>query len=59
MGNELLQKIEYTRAKMIQSGMANGFRHAHTIRLSEKVDALLNLYYAQAQPATKSATSKN
>lgn len=40
----ILKKLEQTREKMIQSGLENGFLNDETIRLSRKLDQLLNLY---------------
>lgn len=44
MSDTLLKKLEITREKMIQSGLEKGFLNDETIRLSEKLDQLLNLY---------------
>ncbi|HIX43149.1 hypothetical protein QI30_11230 [Kurthia sp. 3B1D] len=44
MSDTLLRKLEITREKMIQSGLEKGFLNDETIRLSEKLDQLLNLY---------------
>lgn len=40
----ILKKLEQTREKMIQSGLEKGFLNDETIRLSRKLDQLLNLY---------------
>lgn len=40
----LLKKLEHTRELMIQSGMRNGLQNPKTIRLSQKLDQLLNRY---------------
>lgn len=44
MSDTILKKLEVTREKMIQSGLEKGFLNDETIRLSEKLDQLLNLY---------------
>ncbi|MBM7698487.1 aspartyl-phosphate phosphatase Spo0E family protein [Kurthia huakuii] len=44
MSDAILKKLELTREKMIQSGLEKGFLNDETIRLSEKLDQLLNLY---------------
>lgn len=59
MINDISQKLEQVREKMIQSGMTHGFLHDQTIRLSEQVDMLMNLYYAQTSPLRNSVTPKN
>lgn len=40
----ILKKLENTREKMIQCGLEKGFLNDETIRLSRKLDQLLNLY---------------
>lgn len=40
----ILDKVEEVREKMIQSGIENGLQNITTIKLSHKLDALLNLY---------------
>ncbi|MBK3495361.1 aspartyl-phosphate phosphatase Spo0E family protein [Viridibacillus sp. YIM B01967] len=47
MTNSILKKLEYTREKMIRSGIENGFSNVETIRLSKKLDHLLNIYQLQ------------
>lgn len=44
MPETILKQLESTREKMIQSALENGFGDANTIRLSKKLDRLLNLY---------------
>lgn len=44
ISDAILKKLELTREKMIQSGLEKGFLNDETIRLSEKLDQLLNLY---------------
>ena len=44
MPESLLKQVEYTREQMIQSALENGFGDVNTIRLSKKLDRLLNLY---------------
>lgn len=41
----ILEELEHTREKMIQSALENGFGNANTIHLSEKLDQLLNAYH--------------
>lgn len=45
MDNSIFEKIERTRELMIKSGIENGLLDAKTIRLSNKLDKLLNIYY--------------
>ncbi len=47
MSEVVLKKLEQTREKMIQCGLEKGFLNAETIRLSRKLDDLLNLYQLQ------------
>jgi len=47
MSELVLQKLEQTREKMIQCGLEKGFLNDETIRLSRKLDDLLNLYQHQ------------
>lgn len=47
MSELVLQKLEKTREKMIQCGLEKGFLNDETIRLSRKLDDLLNLYQHQ------------
>lgn len=42
MGKSLLKKLEQTRQLMIESGMENGLQNPKTIRLSKKLDRLMN-----------------
>lgn len=44
MSEVVLKKLEQTREKMIQCGLEKGFLNDETIRLSRKLDYLLNLY---------------
>lgn len=44
MTESLLKQVEYTREKMIKSALENGFGNVATIRLSKKLDRLLNVY---------------
>jgi len=41
---KLLKKLEQTREKMIYSGIKNGLLSPKTIRLSERLDQLINEY---------------
>lgn len=46
MKNEdLVEKIERVRQKMIATGMTKGFTSQETIKLSETLDELLNLSF--------------
>ncbi|MGX9133468.1 aspartyl-phosphate phosphatase Spo0E family protein [Rummeliibacillus sp. JY-2-4R] len=47
MSESILRKLERTREKMIRSGIENGFSNVETIRLSKKLDQLLNTYQLQ------------
>jgi len=47
MSESILKKLEITREKMIRSGIENGFSNVETIRLSKKLDQLLNDYQMQ------------
>ncbi|HWI47554.1 Spo0E family sporulation regulatory protein-aspartic acid phosphatase [Rummeliibacillus sp. NPDC094406] len=47
MSESILKKLEKTREKMIRSGIENGFSNVETIRLSKKLDQLLNTYQLQ------------
>lgn len=40
--SELLEEIEQTRKSMVYKGLASGFTHPETIRLSQRLDILLN-----------------
>ncbi len=53
MSDTILKKLEVTREKMIQSGLEKGFLNDETIRLSEKLDQLLNLYQFHTTNETK------
>lgn len=44
MENSLLKKLEQTRQLMIESGMENGLQNPKTIRLSKRLDQLMNQY---------------
>jgi len=57
----ILKQVEHTREKMIQSALENGFGDANTIRLSKKLDRLLNLYQFRNFPhkTTKMKLVKN
>lgn len=44
MDQNLLVQLEFIREKMIRSGMENGLQAPKTIRLSKKLDEMLNLY---------------
>ncbi|MBQ0139562.1 MAG: aspartyl-phosphate phosphatase Spo0E family protein [Kurthia sp.] len=48
MSEVVLKKLEQTREKMIQCGLENGFLNDETIRLSRKLDQLLNLYQLES-----------
>ncbi len=37
-------EIEYIRSRMIETGMKKGLHHPATVRLSDKLDKLLNNY---------------
>ncbi|MEH7177620.1 aspartyl-phosphate phosphatase Spo0E family protein [Neobacillus vireti] len=43
MKNDLVVKIENVRKQMINVGMSSGFTSEETIRLSKKLDNLINL----------------
>jgi len=47
MSESILKKLEKTREKMIRSGIEKGFSNVETIRLSKKLDQLLNTYQLQ------------
>ena len=47
MSESILKKLEITREKMIRSGIENGISNVETIRLSKKLDQLLNDYQMQ------------
>ncbi|MFP3918719.1 aspartyl-phosphate phosphatase Spo0E family protein [Lysinibacillus telephonicus] len=44
MENNLLKKLEQTRQLMIESGIENGLQNPKTIRLSKRLDQLMNQY---------------
>lgn len=46
--NNLLKRLEQTREMMIQSGMKNGLQNPKTIRLSKRLDELMNQYDEEA-----------
>lgn len=47
MSDSILKKLESTREMMIRSGIEHGFSNIETIRLSKKLDHLLNIYQLQ------------
>ena len=47
MLESILNQMEYTREKMIQSAVENGVANRETIRLSEELDRLLNEFHCQ------------
>ena len=49
MSRLILDKMEKTRELMIKSGIENGLQNVKTIRLSRKLDELLNLYDKEKQ----------
>lgn len=49
MSRMILYKMEKTRELMIKSGIENGLQNVKTIRLSRKLDELLNLYDKEKQ----------
>ncbi|MBO2534381.1 aspartyl-phosphate phosphatase Spo0E family protein [Rummeliibacillus suwonensis] len=59
MTESILKKLEKTREKMIRSGIENGFSNVETIRLSKKLDQLLNAYQMQNNHDTKKEYSRN
>lgn len=42
MSKDNLKEIEKLRKKMIEVGMSKGFTHRDTVKLSKKLDKLLN-----------------
>lgn len=44
MEKSLLKKLEQTRQLMIESGIENGLQNPKTIRLSKRLDQLMNQY---------------
>ncbi|EPD52011.1 aspartyl-phosphate phosphatase Spo0E family protein [Paenisporosarcina sp. FSL H8-0542] len=50
MPESILEQVELTREKMIKSALENGFGNVHTIRLSKKLDRLLNIYQLKDFP---------
>lgn len=59
MDNSIFKKIEQTRELMIKSGIENGLLDVKTIRLSKKLDQLLNLYHKTHCTEKKYTTFKN
>ncbi|MEE1131900.1 MAG: aspartyl-phosphate phosphatase Spo0E family protein [Caryophanon sp.] len=55
----LLTKIETMREKMIEAGVAYGFRHEKTIQLSKQMDELLNAYDHHKRRMTMSRENIN
>lgn len=49
MEEGILKQLELTRELMIRSGIENGLQNAKTIRLSQQLDKLLNIYRTQVQ----------
>lgn len=47
MLESILNKLEYTREKMIQSAIEKGVTNRETIKLSEELDHLLNEFQMQ------------
>jgi hypothetical protein len=43
MNNDLRERIEKLRTKMISVGMSEGFTSDETVKLSKKLDHLINL----------------
>lgn len=41
---DILMEIETTKTKMINSGIRNGLNNPKTLRISQKLDQLLNVY---------------
>lgn len=50
MRNDLLKKLEKTRQLMIKSGVENGLQNPETIRLSKKLDRLMNEFEVKSDP---------
>lgn len=50
MPESILEQVELTREKMIKSALENGFGDVNTIRLSKKLDRLLNSYQLKHYP---------
>ncbi|AXI29470.1 hypothetical protein CIB87_10770 [Priestia megaterium] len=44
MNLHLRKKIEYLREQMIQTGLQQGLTSSNTIKLSQELDKLLNVY---------------
>lgn len=59
MSESILKKLEKTREKMIRSGIENGFSNVETIRLSKKLDQLLNDYQMQNNQSFNDYSVKN
>ncbi|MBD7942912.1 MULTISPECIES: aspartyl-phosphate phosphatase Spo0E family protein [Psychrobacillus] len=49
MMESILNRLETTREKMIQSAIENGVTNRETIRLSEELDHLLNEFHSQVK----------
>ena len=54
MMESILNRLEYTREKMIQSAIENGVTNGETIRLSEELDHLLNEFHSQVKQLSAS-----
>ena len=59
MSESILKKLEKPSEKMIRSGIENGFSNVETIRLSKKLDQLLNDYQMQNNKKFNDYTIKN
>ncbi|MGD6941411.1 Spo0E family sporulation regulatory protein-aspartic acid phosphatase [Cytobacillus gottheilii] len=47
---ELRERIDFLRAKLIKTGLENGFQHVQTIKISQDLDehiAQYQIYYQQ------------
>ncbi|MEK4484925.1 aspartyl-phosphate phosphatase Spo0E family protein [Psychrobacillus sp. FSL H8-0484] len=53
MLESFLNKLEYTREKMIQSAIEKGVTNRETIQLSEELDHLLNEFQSQVKQHSK------
>lgn len=58
MTESILEELEQTREKMIKSALENGFGNVNTIRLSEKLDQLLNAYHRENYPENPTYNKK-
>lgn len=56
MASNLSKKMEITREQMIQSGIDHGLQNLKTIRLSRKLDKLINLYNQEQNPQLNKTT---